>query len=327
MENNGYRAFIANGAVAQWRRVKLSGTFDDNNCPKVEYAGLGEDWIGVSQQGVADGESLTVRLRNVAGTVHITAAKVIAAGAGLYGAASGKVSDAANGELQFTALEAAVTDGDVIECIAIGDTGNLFSEIDAANGLAAIKLASVSSAVNELTVTHSATGNPIDLSATGTDTNISLTLTAKGTGTVKSASHFQLAASKNILDSNGNELIKQSATTDAVNEVTVANAATGNNPTLSATGGDTNIGLTFTPKGTGSILLNGPISITEAKDIVLGTTTGTKIGTAANQKIGFFNATPVVQRTHIADAAGGTEIATINAILVALETLGLVASA
>jgi len=33
----------------------------------------------------------------------------------------------------------------------------------------------------------------------------------------------------------------------------------------------------------------------DAKNIVLGTTTGMKIGTATNQKIGFFNATPIVQ--------------------------------
>jgi hypothetical protein len=33
------------------------------------------------------------------------------------------------------------------------------------------------------------------------------------------------------------------------------------------------------------------------KNIVVGTTTGTKFGTATTQKIGFFNATPVVQPT------------------------------
>jgi hypothetical protein len=54
-----------------------------------------------------------------------------------------------------------------------------------------------------------------------------------------------------IQDTNGAELIKVSATGSAVNEVTVANAATGNNPTLSATGDDTNVGIDVTPKGTG----------------------------------------------------------------------------
>lgn len=54
-----------------------------------------------------------------------------------------------------------------------------------------------------------------------------------------------------LTDTNGNELIKVTATTSAVNEITVANAATGNGPTISATGGDTNIDLNLTPKGSG----------------------------------------------------------------------------
>lgn len=52
-------------------------------------------------------------------------------------------------------------------------------------------------------------------------------------------------------DSGGNELVKVTATASAVNEFTVANAATGNSPTFSATGGDTNIGMNFKMKGTG----------------------------------------------------------------------------
>ena len=61
-----------------------------------------------------------------------------------------------------------------------------------------------------------------------------------------------------INDSNGNEVIKTPATSSAVNEFTATNAATGNAPELSATGGDTNINLKFTPKGTGKIDLAGP---------------------------------------------------------------------
>lgn len=39
------------------------------------------------------------------------------------------------------------------------------------------------------------------------------------------------------------------------------------------------------------------LSIDEATNIVLGTTTGTKIGTSTSQKLGFFNSTPVVQQS------------------------------
>lgn len=56
-----------------------------------------------------------------------------------------------------------------------------------------------------------------------------------------------------VNDTNGNELIKVTATASAVNELTVANAAAGSGPTLSATGGDTDIDINITPKGTGRI--------------------------------------------------------------------------
>ena len=77
-----------------------------------------------------------------------------------------------------------------------------------------------------------------DVTLTGTQTLTNKTLTAPKIGT-------------SILDTNGNELFLLTATASAVNELTYANAATGNNPAFTATGGDTNIGLNLVPKGTG----------------------------------------------------------------------------
>jgi hypothetical protein len=48
---------------------------------------------------------------------------------------------------------------------------------------------------------------------------------------------------------------------------------------------------------TGLITANGGITMGDAKDIALNTTTGTKLGTSTSQKLGFFNATPIVQRS------------------------------
>jgi len=59
-----------------------------------------------------------------------------------------------------------------------------------------------------------------------------------------------------INDANGNEELKFTATASAVNEITITNAATGTRPDLSVTGGDTNIGLSITTKGTGLVLFN-----------------------------------------------------------------------
>lgn len=59
-----------------------------------------------------------------------------------------------------------------------------------------------------------------------------------------------------IADANGNELLIFDTVTSAVNELTYKNNATGSNPTFTSTGDDTNIGVTFTPKGTGNFVFN-----------------------------------------------------------------------
>ena len=64
------------------------------------------------------------------------------------------------------------------------------------------------------------------------------------------------AITTGINDANANEILKFTATGSAVNEVTLANAATGTNPVLSATGTDTNVGINVTPKGTGELNVN-----------------------------------------------------------------------
>ena len=67
-----------------------------------------------------------------------------------------------------------------------------------------------------------------------------------------------------MLDVNGNsigdgtlELLNFTETASAVNEFTIANAATGAGPTLTSTGGDTNVDINITPKGTGSVVIDG----------------------------------------------------------------------
>jgi len=61
-----------------------------------------------------------------------------------------------------------------------------------------------------------------------------------------------------IKDTNGNELLKYSVIASAVNEISLANAATGNRPKISATGDDANVTLDLQVKGTGILqLLDG----------------------------------------------------------------------
>ena len=77
-----------------------------------------------------------------------------------------------------------------------------------------------------------------DVTLTGTQTLTNKTLTSPVIGT-------------KISDTNGNELINLTATSSAVNEITIANAATGvTGPVISATG-ETNVGINVNPKGSG----------------------------------------------------------------------------
>ena len=68
--------------------------------------------------------------------------------------------------------------------------------------------------------------------------------------------NIQFDNDRGIADSNNNAVLTFNETASAVNEFTMTNNSTGNNPILSATGGDTNIGIDLTTKGTGLIKFN-----------------------------------------------------------------------
>ena len=87
-----------------------------------------------------------------------------------------------------------------------------------------------------------------------------------------------------ILDDDGNELIIFQKTGSAVNQFDITNNASGSNPILEGTGGDSNIGIDLKPKGTGEIVIGtGAASATlttkGTHDLVLDTNAGTNSGT------------------------------------------------
>ena len=82
------------------------------------------------------------------------------------------------------------------------------------------------------------------------------TVTETGTQTLTNKTLTSPKIGTNILDTNGAELLNVTATGSAVNELTLANAASGGAPVISSTGGDTNIGITLTPKGSGAVKLD-----------------------------------------------------------------------
>ena len=71
----------------------------------------------------------------------------------------------------------------------------------------------------------------------------------------------------------------------------------------------------------------GTITISDATNIAVGSTTGLRFGTAVTQKIGFYNAAPVVQQTGGAATAGAaygaTEQAMLQKVYNAMRSYGL----
>ena len=94
-----------------------------------------------------------------------------------------------------------------------------------------------------------------DVTLTGTQTLTNKTLTSPKIGT-------------SILDTSGNELMLLTATGSAVNEITLANAASGNAPSITASG-ETNVSLNLVPKGTGQVQINGNTASTVGKAIAM----------------------------------------------------------
>ena len=104
--------------------------------------------------------------------------------------------------------------------------------------------------------TNTVTGTLAEFNTALSDDNF-VSLTGSETLTNKTLTSPRIGTS--VLDTNGNELLLLTATASAVNELTLANAATTGRPTISATGTDTNIGIAITPKGTGTILVGNSI--------------------------------------------------------------------
>ena len=129
-----------------------------------------------------------------------------------------------------------------------------------------------------------------------------------------------------VADANGNENLVWGTTGSAVNEFKIANAATGNGPTLTSQGGDSNVDINITPKGTGDVVLaadtvavgasgaaatlisNGAGTLTVTTggttDLILNTNNGTNAGniTLTDAANGAITLTP--NGTGVVDVAG-----------------------
>lgn len=84
---------------------------------------------------------------------------------------------------------------------------------------------------------------------------------------------------------------------------------------------DARMHIQFSPGATNALSFtdfSSNIRLGDASDIIFNTTTGTKIGTATNQKLAFWNTTPVVQPVFATGA-----VHTVDELVTVLQSLGL----
>ena len=211
------------------------------------------------------------------------------------------VKSATVGQIQFDLVDAPITKaGTSFLQASLTLTTPRFASaghIDDANGNELVLFpATVASAVNEFTISNAAASGRPSILATGGDTNIDVVIGGKGTGEVQlgqaTSTGVKLVADQPIRDSNDNELIKFTATGSAVNEITVANGASGSaiGPTISVSG-EANVPLTLTAKGIGNVRLGqtGTLGVQLVADQPLLDSAGlelvkfVKTATAANE--------------------------------------------
>ena len=115
-----------------------------------------------------------------------------------------------------------------------------------ANGNEMVVFDTVATAVNELTISNAATAGSPAIYATGGDTNINVNLVPKGTGVVQ-------ATGVEVATISGTQALSNKTIVSPAN----VSATTGNAAILAATGPDTDINISVTPKGAGKLLVSG----------------------------------------------------------------------
>ena len=199
------------------------------------------------------GSSATVLTIAATDEIDLTATTIDINGAvALNGAVTGATNVTLSGE-----LDAAT--GDFATSIAVANVGISTGVIDLKNGGSQSYIRFYCESNNEhyaqlQAPAHGLFSGNVTLTLPATTDTVA-GIAATQTFTNKTLTAPKIADGGFIADANGNQLIVFQTTGSAVNELEITNNASGSNPIIAATGGDTNIGIALTPKGTGEIVI------------------------------------------------------------------------
>ena len=223
--------------------------------------------LNLIQQAIAGFESIALTSTNT--TLSMTNAAI---------------SDARNAVLKFTGTITAnctvfVASGiEKTYILENGTTGNFTVALNQVGGASAIFSGTdKSNKLVYLNGTDVVDLGLVNLTGTQTLTNKTYSSAIISLGASLDTNGFDIAfdTATGINDDSGNQQIIFTKTASAVNELTIANAATGNNPSIAASGSDANIGINLTPKGVGEITFNGTGKIQQVLEKVTVTNTAT----------------------------------------------------
>jgi hypothetical protein len=254
---------------------------------------------------------------------------------------TGSITVAASGIANTNiAANAAIVDTKLATISTAGKVSNSATTATSANTASAIVARDASGNFSAGTITADLAGNA---STVTTNANLTGDVTSIGNATSIAAGVIVNAdvnasaaiAGTKISPNFGSQNVVTTGTSTAASLIPTGSSVPTNGVYLPAansvgiaTNGSESIRLDSTGRlGLGTSSPSSLLHLADAGNITVGTTTGTKIGTATTQKLGFYNATPVVQPTAIADATSNpSAITQLNALLAHMRTLGLIAT-
>jgi hypothetical protein len=172
--------------------------------------------------------------------------------------------------------------------------GTLNSLISGASGLNAtlaptgagpmsnLNIASVTSAINLITLTAGASGSPISIAPGGpaAETSVGLVLSAVGTSNVGIGGASTLAGAG----------LTVAGVTANVDGITITGSSTGGTAvTIAATGSDTNLNLKLTAKGTGRLMIGVSSMLTATGAVAMSTANSLPAGTTSSTPVKFLS--------------------------------------